>query len=190
MRGYPVNDEKILLSQVASGDEKAFARLFHLYEANIYPVVLRLTRDQQVTEEILQDVFLKVWLKKEQLPELNNFGGWLYTIAENITFNHLKSLQRTKANHLRFTIEGLPINPVSSEDELMDKEYQSLLNQAIERLPHKQKQTYLLIKQDQLTREQAARQLQVDPETVKSNLDSAMRNIRAFCVAHLQWILL
>ena len=110
MRDYPVHDERILLSLVASGDEPAFTRLFHLYEANIYPVVFRLTRDQQAAEEVLQDVFLKVWLKKEQLPDLENFGGWLYTIAENLTFNYLKSHQRAKARQLRFAIEGMPIN--------------------------------------------------------------------------------
>lgn len=181
-----VHTEKLLLSGVAAGDEHAFGKLFHLYEARLYTVLMRLTRNQPATEEILQDVFLKVWLKREQLPAIDNFDAWLYTIAENRCYNYLKSLQREKGNKQRFAADKSQAVQSTLPAEFADKEYQLLLTKAVGRLPPKQKQAYQLVKQNGLTREQAARQLQVNPETIKSNLDNAMRSIRQFCIHHLR----
>src|ERR1700680_1523840 len=94
-------NEKVCLLQIATGDELAFAKLFEHYRPNLYTTALRMTGDTTVAEEILQDAFLRVWLKKEDLPGIDNFAGWLYTIAENLTYNALKRLQREKKHLLQ-----------------------------------------------------------------------------------------
>lgn len=69
---------------------------------------------------------------------------------------------------------------------MQEKEFKNILDQAIVRLPEKQQATYRLIKEQNLKRDQAAAELNVSPETVKWNLDQAMRSIRAYCLAHLK----
>jgi RNA polymerase sigma-70 factor (ECF subfamily) len=69
------------------------------------------------------------------------------------------------------------------EEDTKNREYEQLLQEAVERLPAKQKRTYVLIKKEGLKREQAALILHVSAETVKSNLEQAIRNIKAYCLA-------
>jgi RNA polymerase sigma factor (sigma-70 family) len=179
------DNDRILLIKISMGDEQSFSKLFDRYRSNIYTSALRMTGVRQVAEEILQDTFLKVWTKRTELPAIVNFPGWLHTIAENLTFNALKKVKRERQYLLEMKYRES--NPYTSdtEDLYHQKEYDQLLERAVRRLPPKQRQTYLLLKQDGRRRSEVASILEVSPETVKWNLDQAMRNIRAFCMSSL-----
>ncbi|MCD0486833.1 RNA polymerase sigma factor [Pedobacter sp. MC2016-14] len=176
---------KELLQKVAAGDEYAFAQLFDLYRPNIYSTALRLTGEVFIAEEIAQDAFLKVWLNRLTLPDIVNFDGWLYTIAKNLTFNAIKGLQQEKKKRLEMVQESLTAHYPQTDHLVQEKQFNAILEQAIARLPPKQKQTYLLIKKQEMKREEVAAELQVSAETVKWNLEQAMKSIRAFCLVHL-----
>ena len=175
-----------LLQKVAAGDEIAFAKMFDLYRPNIYSTALRITGADFIAEEIAQDTFLKVWLNRSGLPDLNNFDGWLYTIAKNLTFNALKGEQQEKKKRLEMVRESLEVQYPQADHLVQEKQFNAILEEAIARLPPKQKQTYLLIKRQEMKREEVAAELQVSPETVKWNLEQAMKSIRAFCLVHLE----
>lgn len=181
-----VVDEPSLLRNIATGDEQSFSLLFNKYRPNIYTTALRITADEWVAEEIVQDAFLKVWLSREKLHEIDNFGAWLYTVAKNLTYNSLKQAQNEKRKLLNAVEKSINVYYKQTDHLTQEKEFEHILNQAIERLPQKQRITYQLIKQQEMKREEAARTLNVSAETVKWNLDQAMRNIRAFCMAHLK----
>lgn len=85
----PVKNEADLLALVAKGDERAFTELFDAYYRQLGEYVYKLTESMEVTEEIVQDVFIKIWLKKEKLPELDNFSYYLFILSKNQTLNHL-----------------------------------------------------------------------------------------------------
>ena len=175
-----------LLLEIEGGDETAFNRLFDLYRPNIYTTALRITRDEWMAEEILQDTFVKVWIGRHDLSGIDNFDAWLYTIARNITYNALKRTQREKEQFNQLAKDSITLFHPEADYHLQEKEFKGILEQAIARLPEKQQATYRLIKEQHLKRDQAAIELNVSPETVKWNLDQAMRSIRAYCVAHLK----
>src|SRR5689334_1223372 len=87
-----MENEAVLLRAISKGDEKAFAEIFHRYRNKIYSVAFRLTNSAQVSEEVLLDVFLKVWAKKEELPEVKDFAAWLFIITRNRVFSTLKQM--------------------------------------------------------------------------------------------------
>jgi RNA polymerase sigma-70 factor (ECF subfamily) len=182
----PLQNERLLLQQVAESNEHAFAVLFDHYRPNLYTTALRITGSTWAAEEIVQDTFLKVWLHRQNLNGIENFTGWLFTIAENLTYNVFKRWQRERKQAIELTQQDLPLFQNNSDQVVQEKDYQSILHTAILRLPNKQRQTYKLIKQEGMKREDAANTLQVSPETVKWNLEQAMRSIRAFCMAHLE----
>lgn len=183
--------EKELLLLISQGDEKAFTSLFNHYRPRIFTVVLKLTDSLSISEEIVQDVFIKAWLKKNELPSINNIGGWLYTIAANLTYNALKQNAREKNKLVLMNRYPDSTNFYSNEDLLINKELEALLKQAVDKLPSKQKQCYKLIKEDGLKRNEAAIHLNISPETVKANLDAAMKKIRAHILSKvLQWPLI
>jgi len=186
----PLENEKALLEKIASGDTRAFSAVFDHYRPNIYTTALRMTGDGPTAEEILQDVFLKVWLKRDGLPGVHNFGGWIFTIAENLTYNAIKKMKRARGRSLELTPEtGSDMSGTGTEELLNQKEYRALIQKAVDRLPPRQRETFLLIKEQGLKREDAAQKMGVSAHTVKSNLDNAMRSIRAFCLASLEgWI--
>jgi RNA polymerase sigma-70 factor (ECF subfamily) len=178
------NEEEII-ALVIQGDEAAFAKLFKHYRDKVYSIGYKLTHSTTVAEDVVEDVFLKIWLKRSDLGAIQNFDAYLFTIARNhvykvlkITAKNYKISEFTDLNHLTAKND--------TEDYLMEKEYRSLLQKAIDRLPDQQKQVYHLIKEQDMKREAVANILQIQPETVKFHLAQAMKNIRGFCMLHLK----
>lgn len=180
----PVTDP-ILLQQVADGDQLAFKKLFDIYRPNIYTTTLHVIGDEWIAEEILQDTFLKVWLKRETLPAIDNFSGWIYTIARNFTYSAIKTIQSERKALLHLAEESLLKGNLQTGRFEQEDKFQTILAQAVERLPEKQKATYILIKQQEMKRDEVAKELNVSPETVKWNMEQAMKSVRKFCVSHL-----
>lgn len=179
-----LHNEKELLKLVSGGDENAFATVFDYYRNKIYAVVLKLTQSTTVAEEIVEDVFLKIWLRRATLNEIENFSAYLFTIARNETYKILKQIAKNyKIVLLSENNESLVYN--NAEDYLVDKELTSLLQKAIDRLPHQQKQVYKLMKEKDFKRGEVAELLHLQPETVKFHLAQAMKNIRTYCMLHL-----
>jgi len=173
-------DEKEILIKIAEGDQKAFELLFLHYRTGIYITSFRLTHSSALSEEIVQDVFLKVWLKRSGLGQIGNFRAYLFTIAQNTIYSAMRKLCKQKfISRDPASIAAL----ATTEEDVKNGDYEQLLQEAVDRLPAKQKKTYVLIKEKGLKREQAAVILHVSSETVKSNLEQAIRNIKAYCLA-------
>lgn len=180
------NGIKSLLQLVAQGDEAAFSRFFDLYRPNIYTTVLRITKDEWLAEEILQDTFVKTWISRETLTGIENVENWLYKVARNVTYTALKRSFREKQSFNQMAKDSITLFYPQTDYRDRDEKFHSLLEMAISRLPPKQQETFRLIKQSGLKREQVAEKLDVSAETVKWNLDQAMRSVRAYCTAHLK----
>lgn len=175
-----------LLQAVAEGDERAFSEVFHHFRNKVYAIAYKVTDSEALAEEVLLDVFLKVWLKREQLPQIEHFTAWLFTITRNHLFNLLKQtamrMQAAPLNGQEDYSFPCSDNPAAI---LQEKEYRKVLRQAVDRLPPQQKKVYRLIKEHGLKREEAAMELNLSPETVKRHLSDAMQFIRVYCVSHL-----
>jgi RNA polymerase sigma-70 factor (ECF subfamily) len=182
-----VSHEMDLLDKVSQGDEKAFGEIFHLYRNKVYTIAFRLTVASPVAEEILLDVFLQVWLKREELKEVKHFKAWLFTITRNRTFSMLKQMAAQKmAIPMPEDGDELLLHATEHPGEhLQEKEYRQILRQAVTRLSPQQKKVYTLIKEQGLKREEAASALNIAPETVKRHLSEAMHFIRVYCLARL-----
>ena len=178
-------NEKELMTLVSRGDELAFASLFEHYRNRIYGIAFKLTHSTTIAEEIVQDVFLKIWLKRADLMEIQNFSAYLFIVTRNDVYKVLKQIARDFKTTLLTDENQSLANNASTADLLVEKEYSLLLKKAIDRLPNQQKQVYTLIKEQGLKREEVAGLLHLQPETIKFHLAQAMKNIRAFCMPHL-----
>ncbi len=86
---YP---EKELLQRLSAGDKTAFTILFDTYWNNIYSVALVLTKSPQVAEDTVQEIFLKVWNKREELTSVDRFDNYLFIMARNHIFSEFRQL--------------------------------------------------------------------------------------------------
>jgi RNA polymerase sigma-70 factor (ECF subfamily) len=178
-----LHNEKALLNQVAQGDESAFRIVFDHYRDAIYAFALKVIRHESIAEEIVQDVFVKIWINRTGLSAIRNFADFLFIIARNHTFNSLRSLAREK----KLTIDpsaDLQIAGVSTEAIILQRDYDRLLLQAVAQLPPQQKLVYTLGRQQGLSREEIAAQLNISAGTVKVHMAQALRTLRAYFKDH------
>lgn len=178
-----IHNEKELLLRVATGDERAFEQLMEAYHVGVYHAVYRLSGNQWMAEEVVQDLFLKIWLKRTVLTDVTHFRTWLNTIAENMTLNAIKQSLRKKNDVKNWVSEFYTELKVDGARE--EGYFTEILREAVERLSPRQRQAYEYIKEQGYQREEAAREMQVSPETVKTHLEQALRNIRAYCMSRL-----
>ena len=185
----PPYSEEELLRLIAKSDGAAFATLFNNYRNKIYSIAYELTESTVIAEEIVQDTFLKVWLRRETLGDVTNFKAYLFTMTRNYVFSALKRIARRQELEMEAVQDNL-FYYSDTENKLLEKQYEVLLKRAVDSLPAKQKQVYILVKEKGDTRNEVAAELQLSAETVKTHLAQAMRTIRAYCLAHVDTPLL
>lgn len=176
-------DETALLAMLAQDSEYAFQLVFDTYRNRIYGISLSYLKESILAEEAVQEVFLKLWLKRKELSDTKSLQAWLFTVAKNHLLNQVNKIAREwKAR------QGLANQSAASEDtashKLLDSEYKKLLTLAIGQLSERQQEVYRLAKEQSLTYEQIAVQLSMSPLTVKTHLSRAMESIRSFLKQH------
>lgn len=171
-------DGKALLAEIAAGDERAFRKLFDLYKKRFYAVALKMTRSDEVAEDIVQDVFMNIWSKRESLVDVDNPSSYFFTAVYRKVYHHYQKIALEKK-----ILQVVP--PVkewvdTTEEMVLAHESKNLISQAIAKLPPQQQLVFKLSKQEGLSREDVARQLHISPNTVKNHLADAIKFIRVF----------
>lgn len=170
-------DEKELLSRVAARDEDAFRQLFHAHYNKLASFVHKLTKSHSITEELVQDVFVKVWLNRSELVSIDKFESWMFVIARNHVFNHLKKTAREYQQQQAWLEQVEPDNLATANQSEAGDMY-AFIERSIEKLPPQQKKIYLLKRQKGLRNEEIAQQLNISMETVKKHFTLALRFIK------------
>lgn len=176
-------EEKELLINIAGGNEEAFRKLFVSFRDKVYSYSLHFTRSVFIAEEITQEVFMKIWVNRKSLTEINSIEAWVITIARNLCLNQLKK----KA--LEQKIKSSIANHEAEAEENVDayvfyKEELNRIGQAIDQLSPKQRLIYKLNRDQGLKNEEIAHQLNISPNTVKTHMVTALRKIRHFLETH------
>ena len=159
----------------------AFRKIFHYYTPRLLPFVFSIVKSEAVAEEIVQDVFLKLWTNRHDVAQKESPSSWLFTIAANqsLTFLRRMSVERKYIDSIKIQIkEAWLQNP--TEDQLFLREDEALLKKAMDTLPPQQKLIYTLSRQEGLSHKEIADQLNISPNTVKNHIVTAIRTLREF----------
>lgn len=183
MRVEAMINEPAVISRLATGDESAFESLFLHYKDRIYSIAHRLCQSDELAQEIVQDIFMKVWFKRAELTAIKSFKNWLFIISRNQIYNVLAHQARHRAIVRPWNDQLTP--SLRAESELPDNEYVDLLRQAVETLPPGQQEVYRLFYQQQLKKQEIADQLGISINTVKVQLHRANVEIRQYCLSRL-----
>jgi RNA polymerase sigma-70 factor (ECF subfamily) len=180
-------EEKELLARIAQGDEKAFHSLFSQYKHKVYHTALRLLQSTAHAEDVLQEVFMKIWLGRDRLTEINCFSAYLNTITRNHIYNALRKL----ANEELLLEKLLPPQPAADrQDEAIGnmslRELQDALRKVMATLTPQQKKVFELSRMEGLKHEEIAVRLNISRETVKKHVSEALRIIRGQLQRYIQ----
>lgn len=170
-------NETDLLALVANGDEKAFATLFHHYRPKIYSYAFHLFRNIGLADELVQEVFLKVWLNRNKLPHILKFESWIFIITRNQVFDTLKQMAREAAARKQMA-HFLDPEADLVEDHVLTKENEARLQNALNHLSPQQKLIFTLSRQEGMKHEEIATQLNISRNTVKTHLVHALKTLK------------
>ncbi|WP_419801324.1 RNA polymerase sigma factor [Mucilaginibacter sp.] len=185
MTNYSFENEKELLLLVAAGNEFAFRKLFNLHHQKLGVYIYRITENRQLAEEVVQDVFLKIWLSRKALENVQNFNAYLFTVSKNHALNCLRQQSKEWLHQKKWFIEHAITENTDTGN------YYWLLDKAIDQLPKQQQKIYLLSRHERLKYAEIAAKLNLSKETVKKYLKIAKHSITSYLIAqHLLPLLL
>jgi len=180
-------EEKELLTRVARGDETAFHTLFSQYSHKVYHSALRLLQSASHAEDVLQEVFMKIWLGREKLPGINCFSAYLNTITRNHIYNALRKLAGEELLLEKlFSPPPAANRPDTAIENMSLKELQDALQKVMATLTPQQKKVFELSRMEGLKHEEIALRLNISRETVKKHVSEALRIIRGQLLRYRQ----
>ena len=168
-------DESELLRKMRNGDSSALEFFMHRYMDLLYYRALGIVHDPMVADDIVQEGFIRFWDQRKQLWEASTVPAYLTRLVQNASINYLehKSIRQRYADNFPKDIKEIPDWDVGEVDELRVR-----LNDFIQTLPDKCRETFILACVDGLKYWEVAERLQVSVNTVKSQVKRAYSKLR------------
>lgn len=182
-------DEARVLRLLTEGSENAFGVLFDRYRPKIYRLALKFLRSPVLAEEIVQDVFLKIWLKRTRLNDVKNLDSYIFISAKNATLDVFRKLAAKAAAEGGYASIRDVVDD-SIDNSMLEAQYAEMVQQTLALLPAQQARVFHLAKIEGLSHEAIAAQMNISKLTVKKHMANALQFIRQRLHRHLIPLLL
>jgi RNA polymerase sigma-70 factor (family 1) len=182
---YNTYIEKELLAQIAAGDEESFKTLFSNYNERLFNYISKIIKSPEVAEEVVMDVFLKIWLGKEMITQIENFDAFLFRVAHNKSIDFLRSVSRDPVFRDMLWEEIQLSGSDQADASILRKEFQVKLREAISLLSPQRRKAYQLSRDEEMSHEQIAQHLGLSKNTINNHIVEAQRFIRSYLAKNL-----
>ncbi len=181
-------DEAGLLILLQKGDIKAFEKLYFFYSRKLYGNILKMVKSTEIAEEILQELFQRVWERRKNIDTTKSFKSYLFTIARHLVYDflHLQVKQRGLEAHL---VETSTSSYQHIDNEIEFKETNSIIANGIRRLPPQRRHVYVLCKIQGKSYEDVSRILGISTSTISDHIVKATKFIRSYYLSEQTCIL-
>lgn len=170
-------NEGDLLKKIAGGNKAAFAILFKHYHQKVFAFGKKLTYNDDISKELVQEIFLKLWQKREIFLTIDNFNAYLGKTVRNHCFNVLRNLAQQERCK-QALICSTEASENSTLQHLYYKDVKELINKALIKLSPNQRKAYVLCHQEGLSYKEAAEKMNVSLHTLHEYIKIALRKIR------------
>ncbi len=181
MSNATVVDVKLLLGELKAGSMPAFNSLYLHYSPQLYAHLLKFLKSPELVEEVLQEVFVKVWNLRGEIEPERGFKTFIYTIASNLAINLIKKINRDKVLQAEIWASSISYY-LHSEEKLINKEKMEIIDRAIATLSPKRREILLFCKVEGKSYKEVADMLGISVSTVSNQLVNAVHDIRNFIV--------
>lgn len=166
-----------MLRALQLGDHGAFERLYNGYGKKLYWKLLQMVKNQSEAQEILQELFIKVWNRRGQINPENSFQAYLYSIAKSMVADYYRQLARANKaeKELQYTHSELSL---ATEETVASKETEKLLQNAISKLPDQRRMAFILCKIEGKSHKEAGEIMGISANTVHNHLVKASKAVK------------
>ncbi len=179
MKERDIHSEKLLVQELIAGNERAFRTLFDTYWREVYAYSLSILNSGTLADEIVQDVFLQLWLKRETIDASRSIKPFLITITKNKTLDFLKKAANDrKLREEVFYSREMVHNPIYRK--LREEDLETIKQEAIALLPPRRKLIFEMSRNEGKSYEEIGQELGIATNTVKSQMGKALETIRTF----------
>ncbi len=179
----PLHNEKRLISRIMEGDRKAFKE-FHIH---YYPLVRQYLRlfitDPNDLEELTQDIFLKIWVKRHLLMHVEAFQGYLFRMVKNHVLNYFRSLKMGR-KMVELSASENEAAPEDTESQILFKQYYRIAAEGIEKLSQGRRRILKMSIEQGLTLDEIAAEMEITRAGVKKQLYAATAFVRKYLQEH------
>jgi|SRR5699024_3404078 len=170
-------EEVQLLIALQSGSQEAYAKIYHSYSARIYLNILKMIKNESDAQELLQDVFFKVWIKRQLIDPQQSFRSYLFQIAKHTVYNFIrkKRLDRQVEDYLRHHLHA---GYTHIEEDLFAKENEDWLMKIIQQLPPRRQEIFRLCKMEGKSYAEVSNSLGISTSTINDHIVKATKFIK------------
>ena len=177
------SEELQYLDGLKNGQREAFDFIYKKYSKPLLSKLHRMVKSPEIVDELLQDIFLKVWTNRAAIDPEKSFKGWIFTIAQTTVFTYYRKLALDKKMQ-QHVLEVFVEFYEQTEEYIFNKERVQLLNSAVEQLPAQRKEIFRLCKIEGKSYQEAAEILSISPSTVSNQLVSATKAVKQYVFFH------
>ncbi|WP_313265418.1 RNA polymerase sigma-70 factor [Sphingobacterium sp.] len=171
-------EEKERLIALIQGDKKAFELFYGFYRPQLYGYVFKLVRSHEVSQEIFQDIFIRLWKQREQIDPEQSIRSYLYTIAQNLVYDYYKKVASDRNKLETFKLYYATASENNIEELLAFKEVREHLDTILAIIPEKCRQVYVLCKLEGRSYQEVANLLNISISTVNNHIVKASSIIK------------
>lgn len=188
MKLFEDTELQYLLAQLRNNDERAFSKLYSTCFRPIYRRIFSLVKDEAIADELVQDLFLKLWQKREDVDPQQSFEAYLFTIAQHLVYDHFRRIAKDKRLAARLLLNATDYY-LHSDILLETKESRELLQKAIDQLSPQRREVFTRCKIEGKTYEETSLELGISVPTVNSHMTQSMKLVREYLLKNQDIVL-
>ena len=169
-------DNQTLILALKNGSEEAFTSLYHKYCDKVYKFCRLYYTNDSTTEEVVQEVFIKLWDIRSYVNENENLEGLLFIITRNMIFSNSK--KNFNETFYKMSILAAYDKAYDIEEELHAKDLRIYIERLVNELPPRQKEVFYLSRHEQLSYKEIAERLDITPKTVERHINEALKYLK------------
>lgn len=172
-------NEKDILMRLRNSDKDALKQIFDAFYPSLCHYASHFVGDHDQSEEVVQDLFVRIWEKREQMEISTSLRSYLFRSVRNQCINLIMH-EKVRQNHAQKIRDAL-IEDTAEENYFLEEERSKAIASAIAALPEKRREIFLLSRQEGLKYQEIANQLQISVKTVETQMGLALRFLREKC---------
>lgn len=172
--------DEILIAGIKRNDYACYNQLFIRYYSRLCAFVFKLTQNYSASEDVVQELFIRIWIQRGKIEINENISGYLYSASKNAALNYLRAEKSRQKS-----IQNMPVQEWQSDEDLIEQiEFSAALNKCIGQLPERSRDVFMKSRFDGLKQQEISDQLGISVKTIKNQIWKSLQFLKACLELH------